>query len=91
MVGGMSVMRGKRLLLVALGAVVVLPLVSVDPAAAALLLDVELLGLLGSVGIAMARDQARMTWARICTSHSGVQFVAGVRLARVEPRSLLAA
>lgn len=82
-------MKLPRLLLMALGAAVVLPLVGVDPAAAVLLLDVELLALLGSVGLAMTRDDLRAAWLRFCTDCNVVQFVAGVRLARREPRSLL--
>ncbi|GGO87767.1 hypothetical protein GCM10011584_13180 [Nocardioides phosphati] len=76
--------------MVALGAGVVLLLVSVDPAAAALLVDVELLGIRGSVGLAMTRDQLGLAWATIRTGPTVVQFAAGVRLVRAEPRSLLA-
>jgi len=86
----MDLERGKRLLGVVLGVAVVLPLVGVDPAFAALLFDVELLGLVGGVGLAMTRDDLRAAWGRVCACDTVVQFVAGVRLVRAEPRSLLA-
>jgi hypothetical protein len=87
-------MKPPRLLTTVLGAVAVLSLVAVDPAAVVLLLDVELLSLLGSAGVLLTVEQAR-TWvhhrvALVRCAPSVVIFVAGVRLAREEPRSVLA-
>lgn len=88
-------MNLRRLVTTALGAVVVLSLVAVDPAAVVLLLDVELLSLLGSAGVMLTLEQGR-AWlrtrvARMRCAPSVVIFAAGVRLTRAEPRSVLAA
>ena len=77
--------------LVALGLLVVAPLVLVDPAAAVLLFDLELLALLGSAGLGLARDDLRLALARVRCAPSVVLFAAGVRLTREDPRSVLAA
>jgi hypothetical protein len=72
-----------------LGLMAVLPLVAVDPAMIVLLYDVEFLALMGSVGVALLRGDARVMWLRIRDS----QFVTEVRVAatltRERPRSLL--
>jgi hypothetical protein len=66
----------------------VLPLVAVDPALIVLLYDAEFLALMGSVGLALLRGDARAMWLRVRDS----QFVTEVRVAaaftRAHPRSL---
>lgn len=81
----------RRRGVVVLGFVAVMPLVMVDPAAAVLLLDVELLALLGSAGLGLVREDLRMAVARCRCAPSVVLFAAGVRLSREDPRSILAA
>lgn len=85
----------KRRLLLVLGLVAVLPLVAVDPALAFLLLDAELLTLLGSVGLTMTTVDVRLALTRltgaVTTSLPVLELRAGWRLTREEPRSLLAA
>lgn len=79
----------KRWLLVLLGAVCVMPLAAVDPAAGAMLFDVELLALLGSVGLAMLRGDARAVWYELIDRPGILIFRAGIRLTRERPASLL--
>ena len=85
----------KRRLLLVLGLVAVLPLVAVDPALAFLLLDAELLTLLGGVGLTMTAADVRIALTRLAgalaTSLPVLEVRAGWRLTREEPRSLLAA
>lgn len=85
----------RRRGLVLLGVLAVMPLVMVDPAAAVLLFDVELLSLLGSAGVMLTLEQGR-SWlrdrvTRVRCAPSVLIFAAGVRLTSEEPRSLLAA
>jgi hypothetical protein len=72
-----------------LGLLAVLPLVAMDPGLVVLLYDVELLALIGSVGVAMLRGDARVLWLQV--RHSG--FVTEVRAAaaytRRHPHTLL--
>lgn len=85
----------KRRLLLVLGLVAVLPLVAVDPALAFLLLDAELLTLLGGVGLTMTAADVRLGVSRlaraVATSLPVLELRAGWRLTREQPRSLLAA
>lgn len=76
-------------MLLALGALTVLSLVGVDPAAFALLLDADFLMLLATVGVAMFREDARVALARLRVRPSVVMLRAGVEVTRAAPRSLL--
>jgi hypothetical protein len=76
-------------LLLSVGAALVLPLALVDPAVALLLFDLELLGLLGSVGVAFLREDVRVLLHRVAISFPVLWFRAGVRLTRASPRSVL--
>lgn len=71
------------------GLLAVLPLVAVDPALIVLLYDAEFLALMGTVGLALLRGDARVMWLRVRDS----QFVSEVRVAATltleRPRSLL--
>jgi hypothetical protein len=62
---------------------------AVDPAAAALLLDIDFLVALGTVGLALTQGDLRGLVARVLTSHAVLLCRAGVVLTRFEPRSLL--
>lgn len=79
----------KRQLVHVLGTLVVLPLVAVDPALIVLLYDAEFLALMGTVGLALLRGDARVMWLRLRDS----QFASEVRVATTltleRPRSLL--
>ena len=61
----------------------------VDPALIVLLYDAEVLALMGTVGLALLRGDARVMWLRV----RGSQFVSEVRVAATltleRPRSLL--
>jgi UPF0716 family protein affecting phage T7 exclusion len=57
--------RRYRVILLALGALPVLAVVGVDPAALGLLFDVDLLLLLGTVGVTMLRENAWFAVARL--------------------------
>lgn len=72
-----------------LGLVVVAPLVAVDPAVVVLLFDVELLVLLGSLGLRMTRDDLAVLWHRVLASQVVIDTRAGWRLSWQEPRTLL--
>ncbi len=82
-----SVLRRRLVHLAGLAAV--LPLVAVDPAMIVLLYDAELLALIGTVGVALLRGDARVLVARL----RNTQFVTEIRVAAVltreRPRSLL--
>lgn len=83
----------RRRTFLLLGALAVVPLVLVDPALLVFLFDLEFLTLLGTVGVLQTRDSvlqaARSCWARIAVSAFVLEMVAGWRLTRAEPRSLL--
>jgi hypothetical protein len=78
-----------RRLLHALGLVAVLPLAAVDPAMVVLLFDAEFLALMGSVGLAMLRGDARVALRRFGQSLFVTEVRAAVALTRERPRSLL--
>lgn len=81
-------MLTHRLMLL-LGVAAVLPLALVDPAFAFLLFDGEFLALIGSVGLALLRGDARLVLARLAESFPVLWFRAGVALTRDAPRSVL--
>ena len=81
--------RARRWLPFALGALAVLTVIAVDPAAATLLLYVDFLVTLGTVGLALAHGDLRTLVMRVLTSHAVVLCRAGAGLTRAEPRSLL--
>ena len=77
-----------RWLPLVLGAVAVLAALAVDPAAAALLLDADLLVVLGTVGLAMANGDVRRLVRRTLTSPVVLLCRVGVAVTRAAPRSL---
>lgn len=80
--------RLRWVLLAMLGAAVVIALVAVDPAATALLLDVEFLGAIGAAGLALIHGDLREVLARVRVAPAAVLVRAGVRVTRDRPRSL---
>lgn len=72
-----------------LGMMAVLPLLAVDPAMIVLLYDVELLALLGTVGLSLLRGDARILWLRLRQSHFVTEMCVATALTRERPRSLL--
>jgi hypothetical protein len=81
--------RLARPLLLLLGALTVISLVGVDPAALGLLLDIDFLVLLATVGVAMLRTDVGVALARLRTRPPVVMVRAGLELTRSAPRSLL--
>lgn len=73
-----------------IGAVVVASLVSVDPGAIALL-NVEFLAAVGSVAVAMTRDQVRTVWHWLLVSDYVSMVRVGWRMTREDPRCIVAA
>ncbi|WP_019145096.1 hypothetical protein [Aeromicrobium massiliense] len=72
-----------------LGVVAVLPLVVVDPAAIAVLLNAEMLVAMGTVGTAMLRGDLRHLWRRVADSTDVAMIRGGIALTRQHPRSIL--
>lgn len=87
----MTSRRRRELLPLLAGLLAIAPLVLVDPAALVLLADLELVGLLGTAALTLLREDARTLLRTMSTSVPVVQFAAGVRQTRLEPRSLLSA
>jgi hypothetical protein len=81
--------RLVRILALTLGAAAVLALIGVDPAVAALLLDGELLILLGSVGVALLLSDLKIVGHRVATNRAVVLVRAGAAVTRESTRSLL--
>lgn len=73
------------------GVLVVLPLVAVDPAMVALLVDVELLAAFGGAGLLFLRGEGRLVVDRLATSLPVLEVRAGWGLTREDPGSLLRA
>jgi hypothetical protein len=92
-VGGVSngQQRLRRVLPFVLGALAVASLLAVDPGAIALLLDVDFVGLLGTVGLALLRGDVRAVLARAVTSHGWSMVRAGADLTRRQPLTLAGA
>lgn len=72
-----------------LGVVAVAALLGVDPAVAGLLLDADLLVLLGSVGLAMLGADARVLVLRMRTSNVATLCRVSADLSVHAPRTLL--
>jgi hypothetical protein len=72
-----------------LGAAAVLPLLAVDPAVVALLLDADFLALLGVVGITLLRGDSRLVRHRLAVSLPALWVRVGLTLTREQPASLL--
>jgi hypothetical protein len=80
----------RRIVPLALGALAVAALLAVDPGAITLLLDVDFLALLGTVGLALLRGDVRAVLARMLTSHGWSMVRAGAALTRHQPFTLAA-
>jgi hypothetical protein len=81
--------RLARVLPLLLGGIAVAGLLAVDPAALSLLLDVDLLILLGSVGLTMTRGTMRVLLTRLCCTSGARLLGIAVVMTREDPRSLL--
>lgn len=71
------------------GLMTVVPLVAVDPAMIVLLYDAEFLALMGSVGVALLRGDARVIWLRVRDSQFVTELRVAAAITRERPRSLL--
>jgi hypothetical protein len=80
----------RRRLMLVLGLAAVLPLLAVDPAVVALLLDADLLALVGVVGLALLRGDAGLLRHRVAVSLPALWIDVGLRLSRERPRTLVA-
>ncbi|HEY2877802.1 hypothetical protein [Nocardioides sp.] len=80
-----------RVLAVVLAAVALMPLLGVDPAILAILLDVDFLMLTGLVGLAMVGVDARRAAYRITRSLPALWIRVALSLTRSDPRTLLPA
>jgi hypothetical protein len=76
--------------LLLVGAVLIAPLVAVDPAAL-VLLNAEMLMATGTAALMILRGDAALVMARIRHSHFVASCRAGVSMTREDPRSLLLA
>ncbi len=74
-----------------IGAVCVVPLALVDPAAALMLFDLELLTAVGTAGVALLRGDAHELRERFLANHTVVSLRAGWSMTRECPGSLLEA
>jgi hypothetical protein len=83
--------RLRRAVPFVLGALAVVSLLAVDPGALALLLDVDFLVLLGTVGLALVRGDVRVVLGRVLTSHGWAMVRAGADLTRRQPSTLAGA
>lgn len=75
--------------LFALGGLVVLAVAAFDPGALFLLLDVEFVAMLATVGIAMTRANARLMIDGVVRSSPATMVRAGLAVTRERPASLL--
>ncbi len=80
-----------RWVLLLIGAMCVAPLAMVDPAAALMLFDLELLTMVGIAGVALVRGDAHLVWERIRSDPTVVSMRAGWSMTRECPSSLLEA
>ena len=78
-----------RFVVVALLAAALLPLVAVDPASLAVLLDVDFLLLAGTVGLTMLGADATVLGSRIARSLPVLWVRVGVSLSRSDPGTLV--
>ncbi len=74
-----------------LGAICVVPLAMVDPAAALMLFDLEFLTMVGTAGVALLRGDAHELRERLLANHTVVSLRAGWAMTRERPGSLLEA
>jgi len=79
-----------RRLMMLLGALAVVPLLAVDPAVVALLVDADFLALAGVVGLALLRGDLLLVAHRLAVSLPALWIRVGVRLSRERPRTLVA-
>jgi hypothetical protein len=80
----------RRRLMLLFGFAAVLPLLAVDPAVVALLLDADFLALAGVVGLALLRGDARLLAHRLAVSLPALWVRAGISVTRWRPGTLLA-
>ena len=80
-----------RVLAVVLAAAALMPLLGVDPAILAVLLDVDFLVLTGLVGLTMVGVDARRAAHRITRSLPALWIRVALSLTRSDPRTLLPA
>lgn len=78
-------------MLLLIGAMCVVPMALVDPAAALMLLDLELLAMVGTAGVALLRGDAQVLRERIRSNPTIVSLRAGWSMTRERPISLLEA
>jgi hypothetical protein len=81
--------RGVRLGVVALVAVALIPLLGVDPAFLAVLLDADFLFLAGVVGLTMLGVDVRVLGSRTARSLPVLWFRVGISLSRTDPGTLV--
>lgn len=81
--------RGRTIIVLALGVLAVLAAGAVDPAAFALLFDIDFLIALGSAGLLILSMDLRVVVRRVATSAPAVLVHAGVSVTRDKPHSLL--
>ena len=79
----------RRLLLIALGAMVMLPLVTIDPAIALLLFDLEFVAVIGGAGILFLRGDARLLWLWFADCPTMLATRVAFRMTRERPSSIL--
>jgi hypothetical protein len=77
------------LVVIALGAVVVLAVAAFDPGALLFLLDVELVAVLGTMGVAMTSANTRVVIEGVVRSAPVTLVRAGLATTRERPASLL--
>jgi hypothetical protein len=80
----------RSVVLFSLGALVVLAVVAVDPAALAFLMDADFLVAIGSAGLLMLGADLRLLARRAAASTPAVLVRAGAAVTRARPASLLA-
>ena len=78
-----------RLLVAALAAAALVPLLGVDPAILAVLLDADFLAVTGLVGLTMLGADARVLASRIARSLPVLWIRVGVMLSRAHPGTLV--
>ena len=79
-----------RVLTVLAGIAAVAPLVAVDPGVLGLLLDLDLLALVGAAGLGLVHADLRSAVRGLSRSLPGVWVRVGCELSRSEPKSLSA-
>jgi len=81
--------RGVRLVVVALVAAALIPVLGVDPAFLAVLLDADFLFLAGVVGLTMLGLDVRVLGSRIAGSLPMLWIRVGISLSRSDPGTLV--